>query len=249
MRIEIMKDLLVVKKRNKAVTDSLTVAFNFGKKHKHVLEKIENIIRDSEFTRPVFRLSEYKDSTGRTLKKYNMDRRGFSILAMGFTGKKALKWKNDFFDAVEAMEKILMQQALQQNSPEWIAQRTAGKLIHREKTDVIKDFIDYAITQGGSVKGCKNYYSNIARMENKALFILEQKFKNLRNILNLNQLATITSADGIARKAIKEGMEQKLNYHKVYDLAKKRVITFSELYGQTYIPTTQKQVERTRRLM
>jgi Rha family phage regulatory protein len=234
-----MQTNLVTTNKQGVVTDSLTVAEKFGKRHKDVLKKIENILRDDEDTRLNFAPSEYKDPTGRSLKKYIMDRKSFSILCMSFSGKKALNWKIKFYDAFEAMEKALLQQAIQQNDFTWISQRQAGKIIHREKTDVIKDFIEYAIKQGGSVNGCKNYYSNIARMENNALFILEQKFKNLRDILNLNQLATITSADGIARKAIKEGMAANLHYKEIYQLARNRVAAFAELHGKTFIPATQ----------
>jgi phage regulator Rha-like protein len=140
-------------------------------------------------------------------------------------------------------KKALMQRDIQKQDPAHIAQREAGKIVHREKTDIIKDFVSYAINQGGSIKGCEMYYSNFAKMENKALFILEQKFKNLRDILNLNQLATITSADGIAKKAIREGMKDGLHYKDIYQLAKGRVETFATLHGRTFIPTTQLRIE------
>jgi len=38
---------------------------------------------------------------------YEMDRDGFSLLAMGFTGEKALKWKLDYIKAFNAMEREL----------------------------------------------------------------------------------------------------------------------------------------------
>jgi len=73
----------------------------------------------------------------------------------------------------------------------------------------------------------------------KALFLLEQKFKNLRDVLDLNQLATVTTADAIVAKAIKEGMTSRLNYKDIYQLAKSRVETLAELRGKTLIPATQ----------
>jgi len=230
------KDLVVIE-RKQVFTDSLRVAEKFKKRHKDVLKKIKNLMKDDENARLNFAPSEYTDPTGRKLKKYNMDRKSFSILCMGFTGKKAFDWKLKFLDAFEAMEKALLQQTIQQQSAAWVAQRQAGKITYREKTDVIKDFVEYATRQGST--NAKMYYTNIARMENKALFILEQRFKNLRDILNLNQLATITSADGIAKKAIKEGMNDNLHYKEIYRLAKKRVTTFAKLHGKTFIPTTQ----------
>ena len=52
-----------------AVT-SLQVAEAFGKEHKHVMEAIRNILESDDFTESNFRLSEYRDSTGRTLPMY-----------------------------------------------------------------------------------------------------------------------------------------------------------------------------------
>lgn len=230
------KDLVEIKGKA-VVTDSLTVAENFKKRHTHVIEKIENIMKDDEEGRTIFRLSEYKDSTGRTLKKYIMDRRSFSILCMSFTGKKALKWKNRFYDAFEAMEKALIQMSVQKQSDNWIAQRNAGKLTRREETDTIQEFVAYAMDQGS--KSAHRYYCNITKMENKALFLLEQKFKNLRDILDLNQLATITTADAVVSKAIREGMNDGLFYKDIYQLAKRRVETLADIRGKTFIPANQ----------
>ena len=70
-----------------AVT-SLQVAEAFGKEHLHVLRDIRNILESDDFTESNFGLSEYTDSTGRTLPMYIMSRDGFVLLGMGFTGAK-----------------------------------------------------------------------------------------------------------------------------------------------------------------
>ena len=152
---------------------------------------------------------------------------------------KVVQFKKQLSKDFMRMREQLMLISVQQKDEAWVAQRESGKLTHREKTDIIKEFIQYAKDQGGAPTGCDRYYSTIATMQNKSMFILEQKFKNLRDILNLNQLATITSADGIARKAIKDGMQSNLHYKDIYKLAKKRVETFAELHGQTFIPAAQ----------
>lgn len=232
-----MEKALVKIHGQKIVTDSLTIADKFRKRHKNVIQKIENLIEDDEKGRLIFQPRDYVDKRGKTQKVYKMDRKSFSVLAMSFSGKKALQWKMDFYDAFERMEKYCLQdQANKQNSA-WGIQRKAGKLIRKEETDTIQEFIEYAFAQGST--NAKRYYSNISTMENKALFILEQKFKNLRNILNLNQLALITSADGIVKKAIKDGMTEKLHYKDIYKLAKNRVSIFADIHGQTFIPVNQ----------
>ena len=48
---------------------------------------------------------------GQTYKSYDMDRDGFSLLAMGFTGAKALKWKMAYIAAFNAMQVEIDRQA------------------------------------------------------------------------------------------------------------------------------------------
>lgn len=62
-------------------TNSLHVSKVFEKRHSHLLETIRKYPSN-------FRLNEYKDKIGRTLPKYEIIRDGFSMLVMGFTGKK-----------------------------------------------------------------------------------------------------------------------------------------------------------------
>jgi len=60
-----------------------------------------------EFTRLNFELSEFRDSTGRKLPMYNITRDDFAMLAMGFTGKEAIRWKGAYINAFNAMERKL----------------------------------------------------------------------------------------------------------------------------------------------
>ena len=129
----------------------------------------------------------------------------------------------------------------QRQNAQWLETRNAGKVKRREETDTIKRFVEYAVTQGS--KNAERYYSNISTMQNKSLFFYEQKFKNLRDILNLQQLSVVICADGIVSKAIEDGMDQKLHYKEIYQLAKKRIESFAEIHGKTLIPAfEQKQI-------
>lgn len=78
---------------------SLKVAERFGKRHDDVLKAIRNLGCSPEFTGRNFAASEYTDSTGRKLPCYNITRDGFAILAMGFTGPEAMKWKEAYIEA------------------------------------------------------------------------------------------------------------------------------------------------------
>jgi hypothetical protein len=79
-------------------------------------------------------------------------------------------------------------------------------------------------------------------MENKALFLLEQKYTNLRDTLDIHQLSTIKSADQIVMKALKDGMDKGMHYRDIYAMAKLRVESFAEIIGKTLIPAKQIQI-------
>ena len=61
--------------------------------------------------------SEYKNSRGRTYKQYLINRDGFSLLAMGFTGKEALNWKLKYIEAFNEMEKQLFARSSEKKLP------------------------------------------------------------------------------------------------------------------------------------
>lgn len=93
------------------VVSSREIAENFEKEHKHVLEgirRIETSLGTAEFS-TLFNVSEYKASNGKSNVEYLMNRDGFSLLVMGFTGDKALNWKMKYIKAFNIMEESLRQ--------------------------------------------------------------------------------------------------------------------------------------------
>ncbi|MCL2345038.1 MAG: Rha family transcriptional regulator [Desulfobulbus sp.] len=106
--------LLVSRQGERIFTTSLKVAEHFHKRHSHVLKAIEKLIfdlGDPAFSEPNFRLSKYAYQSGRNTAKevpmWELTEEGFALLAMGFTGKEALRWKVDFLQAFRAMERQL----------------------------------------------------------------------------------------------------------------------------------------------
>ena len=107
-----MTDLVFKGQNDQVLTNSLLVAEKFGKRHADVIRSIDNILNtEDELLNAKMRLAfvstTYEDSTGKSNPAYIMNQKGFSILVMGWYGIKALKFKNEFYDAFEAMERSL----------------------------------------------------------------------------------------------------------------------------------------------
>lgn len=97
---------------NEIVTTSLIVAETFNKDHKNVIRKIDSLIDQLEdssiLSRPhLFEKTEYNNTQNKPMLMYYMNRDGFTLLAMGFTGKEALEWKLKYIEAFNSMEKLI----------------------------------------------------------------------------------------------------------------------------------------------
>ena len=123
-------------------TMSTNVAEFFDKNHKDVLRQIRSIVDDSdpEFARRNFTPSEYMDSTGRTLPCFSLTRDGFTLLAMGFTGEEALKWKIKYIEAFNSMEAELSQRPKRPRPQSQLDRRfTAGLYKDMAKLKAVPD--------------------------------------------------------------------------------------------------------------
>lgn len=101
---------LVTIENGKATTTSLKVAEVFGKDHKHVMRSIRELDCSDDFRRSNFGLTEVELQAGAVKRKspmYHMTRDGFVFLAMGFTGKRAAKFKEKYIEAFNKMEQTL----------------------------------------------------------------------------------------------------------------------------------------------
>lgn len=107
-----MKQLVVIN-NNQIVVSSKDLAEHFGKQHKHVIENIRDILSAENSANEFFHEESYSYN-GRQLPMYLMNRDGFSLLAMGFTGKKALQWKLKYIEAFNEMEETLKQGYLEE---------------------------------------------------------------------------------------------------------------------------------------
>ena len=90
-------------------TDTVRVAAKFGKAHKSVIRALKGLECSDDFSRRNFVPRDYVDERGKVQPMYEMTRNGFTFLAMGFTGKEAGRWKEDYIHAFEKMEQELVQ--------------------------------------------------------------------------------------------------------------------------------------------
>ena len=239
-----MNDLVQLK-NDEAVCSSLDVAEKFGKRHQEVLYAIEGrecscngngckkchgrgyqqlgiLSGDMETTTKshlskMFVKSTYKDEGNRTRPMYLMNRDGFSLLVMGFTGKSALEWKLKYIEAFNKMESIIREKSTQM----WISARETGKLTRKSETDVIKELVEYAKAQGSSHPD-KLYmvYSNLA---NKMAGVQS------RDEATVQQLGRLDMAEQIILCMVREGMAVGLGYKEIYQNCKERLALVKEL--------------------
>jgi len=95
-----------------AVTTSIEVARVFEKQHKNVLQSIQSLLAQlPDANRLNFQPVKYTDGKGESRPAFQMTRDGFTLLAMGFTGNRALSFKLAFIDAFNRMEAQLKAQA------------------------------------------------------------------------------------------------------------------------------------------
>ncbi|EDO6913741.1 Rha family transcriptional regulator [Campylobacter coli] len=115
------QEVIFENKDEQVFCTSLDVAKVFDKEHKNILRDIENILNDLREIGDLqcklnfelsFKVRKIQGFKGRERKYpyYNLTRDGFSLLAMGFTGKEALQWKILFINAFNEMERIIKNQ-------------------------------------------------------------------------------------------------------------------------------------------
>lgn len=111
---------LVIMKNQQAVTSSLQVAETFEKNHQHVLRDLDNLKEGVQNWTDLFYEDEYVHPQNKqTYRQIIMNRDGFTLLAMGFTGSKALQFKLKYIEAFNEMENHIKQQLDTSNlSPE-----------------------------------------------------------------------------------------------------------------------------------
>lgn len=102
-----MNEIVFRGANDQAVTSSLLIAEKFGKEHKNVMQSIRNLIgvtAENSAIAEMFSESRYLNEQNKEQPMFLMNRDGFTLLAMGFTGKKAMQFKLEYIKAFNSME-------------------------------------------------------------------------------------------------------------------------------------------------
>lgn len=197
LNVEIMK----FGKNEYAAVTSLDVAETFGKGHDKVMRDIRELGCSSEFNVANFGEIDYVDSKNRRQKAYAMTRDGFTLLAMGYTGELAMKFKEAYIKQFNAMEKALR-----------------GKLIEREKGIAVRQALTKAIQQSAENERMHGHaYSTYTNCIYKALFgmdasQLREKYSigkkdNLRDYFSGEELCSVESMERLVSGLVDLGWE------------------------------------------
>lgn len=140
-----MTDLVFRGQNDQVITTSLKVAETFEKEHRNVLKSIRKLMSATNVAvAQMFDETTYVNEQGKEQPMFFMNRDGFTLLAMGFSGEKALKFKVDYINAFNTMEEELKSQKpalpdldLKVRFIEWSANflgvNDAGKLLMARK--------------------------------------------------------------------------------------------------------------------
>lgn len=122
---ELIKSYGLLEKKGEPVVSSRKVAEIFSKDHDKVLRDIKNLDCSSKFSTANFGDSNYK-VRGKSYQEVIMTKDGFAFLVMGFTGKKAAMFKENYIEAFNEMK-------------DFIQSLNSAKLEHPAFTQAIMD--------------------------------------------------------------------------------------------------------------
>lgn len=151
---------LVILKNKEAVTTSLQVAESFDKKHRHVLSAIDELKEGvAENWADLFWEDTYVHPQNKqSYRIIYMNRDGFSLLAMGFTGKKALSFKLQYIEAFNEMEDVIRKNTVPQTIEDMMIYQLEEMKDVKKDVSMLKDTMrisgqqEFEIKQKGNIK-------------------------------------------------------------------------------------------------
>lgn len=146
-----MNELVFKGHDDQVLTTSLKIAEVFGKEPSDVVRAIDNLLQNTDNKcdaklRDMF--VEYTEDIPqpnggvKSARRFIMNRDGFTLLAMGFTGKKALKFKLEYIAAFNAMEKALKEQQKPMSELEVLVHSAQALLDQSRRLDNVERRLD-----------------------------------------------------------------------------------------------------------
>lgn len=135
MKLILNPEYGLYEKGGQVFCDSLQIAETFEKRHADVLRDIEKLTEPTSglserFGERNFALSSYKSKQGKKLPCYYVTRDGFTVLVMGYTGTKAMRFKEAYITRFNEMEYFI--KSLQSAKMEFPAFTSAIMEAHEE---------------------------------------------------------------------------------------------------------------------
>ena len=135
-----MTDLVFRGQNDQVITTSLLVAETFEKEHRNVLKSIRKLMSATNVAvAQMFDETTYVNEQGKEQPMFVMNRDGFTLLAMGFSGEKALEFKVKYIDAFNKMEaELKSQQTKQLSAAESLLQSVQLLVAHERQLAILE---------------------------------------------------------------------------------------------------------------
>ena len=223
---------LVIMVGKQIYTTTLIIAENLNLKHINVMELLNDHADIEDLSR--FQTDEVR-TKGRPIKIACLNElQAIILVSLMKNSKEVIAFKVKLAKEFLKNRMLLQQVISQKQNAEYAVIRSSGKIQRKECTDIIKEFIEYAIRQGST--NAARYYSNISKMEINGLFLVRQKFPNMREIMTSKQLHLLETADMAVQEALTEGMELNLPYKEIYKNSKSKIEAISKLFKPSELP-------------
>ena len=230
-----MKDIIKIH-NDKPRAGTFLIAEGFGREHGKLLLLINKYRSRFENFSPL--PAERIKTKGRPVEQLLLDEDQTMFLGTLLRNTEiVLDFKETLVHQFKKARLLLQTLSQHKADPNYQITRDAGKLVRKSTTDEMQAFVEYAENQGS--QNAVRYYTNITRMMNGMLFIVEGKYKNLREVMSIPQLMTTASAEQIINKGLHDGMKAKRYYKDIYKDVRKNVELFAELHGQSEVISTQ----------
>ena len=188
-----------------------------GKRHDNILKDIKDEIEKlGERGLLIFEGSEYKNSQNKSMPMYILTKKG----AMQIGARYSAEIRYKLIDYAEKLEKAIKEKS----STEWLQTRAKGKMIRKQTTDAIQDYlIPLAIEQGSNNSG--KLFMTYSKLVNMTCDIRSGQRDNLKDDI----IMYLSFLEDFIQKIIIEEVEKSTHYKEIYKICKEKCALISEI--------------------